>query len=163
MSSFSIPAKQLGIIFILLNLIPSIFAFQATSLQISVIDQKNAFISETTVRIKSKDGLVKDSKTTKNQAIFFSKITTGKYILEVQAKGFRPHSQEIEITSGKNEISIKLEVAEIVENVEVTRDKQETATEDVFSNFLTRQSSRRPRRNGKGVEKSIRARCSYQS
>jgi hypothetical protein len=139
MRFFALSIKILVIIFLFLNLITSIFAFQSTLLKVSVIDEKDAFIPEAIVKIRSIDGRTKDIRATKNQETIFSKISVGKYLLEIEAKGFRPHSQEIGITSGKNEISVTLEVAEIVENVEVVRDKQETATEDVFSNFLTKE------------------------
>ena len=58
--------------------------------------------------------------------------------MDIQSQGFKPYSQEIEIKNGKNEITIKLEVAEFIENVEVTRDAQETSVDNAFSNFLTK-------------------------
>lgn len=117
-------------------------ALQIDSLRVTVTDQNGALISNVTVRLKNEKGLVKEIKNADAETSIFSKLASGKYVLEVEAKGFKPVSQEIEIKAGKNEIRIKLEIAEIVENVDVKRDAQDKvldSREGAFSNFLTRE------------------------
>lgn len=118
----------------------SVDASQTTYLNIIVVDQNKSFISPVTARLKKEDTVFKEIKSAESQEISFLKLEAGKYILEIEAEGFKPYSQEIEIKTGKNEITIELKVAEIVENVEVERSNQEKATdarEGAFSNFLT--------------------------
>ncbi|MBX7171929.1 MAG: carboxypeptidase regulatory-like domain-containing protein [Pyrinomonadaceae bacterium] len=148
--------KQLGVIFLFLNLILSVSAFQSTFLQVSVTDEKGALITDAIIKIKDKDGSNKTTRTTKNQEVTFSNLKSGKYILEIEAKGFRPLSQEVDVIQGKNEINIQLQVAEFVENVDVTRDKQETATEDVFSNFLTKEQIERLSDDPEEMERELK-------
>jgi hypothetical protein len=118
--------------------VQSLFAFQVNSLQITLIDAKENIITEATAKLKNEKGYSKETEIKNSQHLNFSKLTEGKYWIEIQAKGFKPYTQQIDIKLGKNELVIKLEIAEIVENVEIGRDKQELAVEEeVFSNFLT--------------------------
>ena len=128
-------------IFIIACLTSVVHALQADSLRVIITDQTGAFIPDVTARLRNEKGIVKEIKDSDDESVLFSKLISGKYILEIQAKGFKPVSQEIEIKAGRNEISIKLEIAEIVENVQVERDKQDKALDSqdgAFSNFLTR-------------------------
>lgn len=117
------------------------FAVQTNSLYIIITDQNSAFVPSVVVRLKDEKELIKELKKSESESVFFSKLLPGKYVLEVEAKGFKPISREIEIKVGRNDITVKLEIVEIVENVEVDRDLQEKALdprEGVFSNFLTK-------------------------
>ena len=119
----------------------TVHAMQTGSLYIRVIDQIGAFVPKATVRLKNEKGLVKEINSD-SESVFFSDTVLGKYILEIEAKGFKPFSQEIEIKAGRNEIIVKLEIAEIVENVQVERDPQDKALDSqdgAFTNFLTRE------------------------
>jgi hypothetical protein len=137
--------KQLKIYFrqilFFLSLAISVSAFQASSLHIVVTDQNSAIIANPTIRLKNHTGLVQEIIKAESQTIGFSKLDAGKYILEITADGFKPHSQNIEVKSGRNEFIIKLEIGGIVENVIVKRDEQEKQTDPrdgAFSGFLTR-------------------------
>ncbi|MGI8555908.1 MAG: TonB-dependent receptor domain-containing protein [Pyrinomonadaceae bacterium] len=114
---------------------------QTESLRVTVTDQNSGLIPDVVVRLKNEKGLVKEIKSSDDENISFSKLVSRKYILEIEAKGFKPVSQEIEIKAGRNEIVVKLEISEIVENVQVERDKQDKALDSqsgAFSHFLTK-------------------------
>ena len=119
----------------------AIIAQQTTSLNVIITDQNLSSIPNVNLRLKYEKGLIKEVKNSDSETNSFSKLLIGKYILEVEAKGFKPYSQEIEIKLGKNEVKIKLEIAEIVENIDIGRDAQDKATdprEGAFTNFLTK-------------------------
>lgn len=126
---------------ILLSTIP-IYSFQANSLQIIVTDQNDNFISGKTIRLKNEQTTIKEITKSNDEIVFLTSLVSGKYILEVEAEGFKPFSREIEIKAGKNESAVKLEIAEIIENVDIKQDAQDKALDlrdGAFSNFLTRE------------------------
>lgn len=128
--------------FIIVCFASTVHALQTDSLRVIVTDQTDAFIPDVIVRLKNEKGFVKEIKDSDNENASFSKLTLGKYILEVEAKGFKPFAQEIEVKAGRNEITVKLEIAEIAENVQVERDPQDKALDSqdgAFTNFLTRE------------------------
>lgn len=117
-------------------------AFQDDSLRVTVTDQTGALIPGVTVRLKNGKELIKEIVNSDDETVSFSKLPLGKYVLEVEVQGFKPFSQEIQINPGKNEFTVKLEIAEIVENVRVERDRQDKALDSgdgAFTNFLTRE------------------------
>ncbi len=121
------------------SFVTQIVAEDFASLQVFVTDQKGDVVPNVNVRLENKDGFSREFITSKSQLIFFSNVTKGVYSVKLEARGFKSYSREIEINAGKNELTVQLEVAEIVENVEVARDRQELATDEVFSNFLTKE------------------------
>lgn len=123
---------------VLLLLTKVVFALQADStLHVKVIDQNANLIPNFVARLKTDKKIVKEVKSENPQAVVFSKIAVGKYALEIEAEGFKRKTLEIEVNSGRNDLTVTLEIAEIIENVNVETEAQEKATENAFSNFLT--------------------------
>ncbi len=128
----------LAIVVILLLSAEVIFPQQTTSsLQVKVTDQNDDLIPAVVARLKKDEKIIKEITSENAQETVFAKLADGKYLLEVEASGFKPQSLEVEIKTGKNELTFILEIAEAVENVKVASDAQESATENAFSNFLT--------------------------
>lgn len=126
-------------LFLILCLVSTTKAFQNNTLYVIVTDQSSAIMPNFKIRLKNGKRIIKEFMNANSQPIIFSKLELAKYILEIEAAGFKPYAQHIEIKPGKNELSIRLEVRELVENVDVPRDPQATSVENAFSNFLTKE------------------------
>lgn len=119
----------------------AIFAFQTTSLNLTVIDQNSAVISNVTTRLKKQNVLVKEVKISESKTITFSSIEADEYLLEIEAVGFKPFSEEIEIKLGNNQKTVNLQIAEVSENVVVDQSQQDKNLDirnGTFTNFLTK-------------------------
>jgi len=126
---------QISLLVLLTN---TTLALQSTTtLHINILDQDSRLVPNSTARLKTNGTIVKEIKSKNGQEIVFTRIEPGKYVLEVAANGFKPQSQSIEIKSGKNDLTLTLEVAEIVEEVRVELSAQEKAINGAFTNFLT--------------------------
>ncbi|MER3630940.1 MAG: hypothetical protein C4325_01185, partial [Blastocatellia bacterium] len=135
--SFAVRKAQ-ALLVALLFLTTAHFAVQTNStLIIRVVDQNDNLIPNFAARLKKDRKIVSEVVSENMPEAIFSKIAAGKYVLEIEAKGFKPQSFEVEIKSGRNELTVVLEIADIIENVNVEPDAREKATENVFSNFLT--------------------------
>ena len=88
-------------------------------------------------RLKKERKIEKEIVSDSAREAVFAKIAAGKYVLEIVAEGFKPQTSEIEIKPGANDLTVVLDVADIVENVNVEQSAQEKALENGFSNFLT--------------------------
>ncbi|HSK71275.1 MAG TPA: TonB-dependent receptor [Pyrinomonadaceae bacterium] len=108
-------------------------------MQLQIVDANSALISSATVRIKQSGKLIKEFTGEVQSPIVFSKLETGKYILEVEAGGFQPKSQEIELRAGANQLTIQLDILEISETVNIEQSKQEKAVDNAFNSFLTKE------------------------
>jgi outer membrane receptor protein involved in Fe transport len=108
-----------------------------TTLHLNILDPDSRLVSTSTARLRTNGRIVKEIKSKNGQEIVFARIEPGKYVLEVAANGFKPQSQSIEIKSGRNDLTLTLEIAEIVEEVKVQLSAQEKATNGAFTNFLT--------------------------
>lgn len=126
-------------IIIILLLVKTAFAFQSTNLNLQIVDQNGALVSNVTARLKSADKIIREIKTGEAKEIVFNKLHPGGYILEIEAKDFQTRSLEIEITPGKNILVVNLEIAQVQESVQLKRDKIERNVDEVFSGFLSRQ------------------------
>ncbi len=133
--------KVLFLITLLVCCCEAAFAFQTSSLELNIIDRNLAAISNAVARIKREDIIVKEIKISEPRKLVFSNIKPGQYILEIEAPGFKTYYEEIEINAGNIQRTIKLEIAETVENVNVTRsnrDKTLDPKNGAFTNFLTK-------------------------
>ncbi len=131
-------------------------AFQTNALQVTVTDQNSAFITNFTIRLKNGNQVIKEYKNADSQTVVFPSLELGKYILEIESAGFKTHAQDIEIKQGKNQLSIKLEVKEFVENVDINSDPQETSVENAFSNFLTKEQIEALPDHPEDIEKTLK-------
>jgi hypothetical protein len=128
-------------------------------LLVTVTDQNSDFITAVTIRLKNGKRIIKEFKNLESVSITFSKLELSKYILEIEARGFKFYSQGIDIKAERNEISVKLEIAEVIENVDVSRDAQEKATdpnEGAFTNFLTKDQLAALPESAEEIEKALR-------
>lgn len=113
------------------------FAQNETSLHLQIVDPNSSLVPNVSVKLKINEKLIKEISKEKPQIIVFSKIQPGKYVVEIEAAGFKKLIKEIEILPQKNELTLTLEIAEIVENVDVNQNPQEQSVDSVFGNFLT--------------------------
>jgi hypothetical protein len=108
-----------------------------STLMVRVVDQNGNLIPNFAARLRKERKVEREIVSDSAREAVFAKIAPGKYVLEIEAKGFKPRASEIEINAGANELTVVLEIAEIVENVNVEPSRQEQAIENGFSNFLT--------------------------
>jgi TonB dependent receptor len=144
----------ISILFLLL-IAKCVFA-QSITLHLQIVDQNSQFVSNVSVKLKSNNKTVKEITKENPQEIIISKIEQGKYLLEIQAAGFKNYSQEIEIIQGKNDLTIKLELAEVVESVEVDQSEQEKSVDEAFSGFLTKDQIEALSDDPKEMEKELK-------
>jgi outer membrane receptor protein involved in Fe transport len=142
-------------IFFLLLTVKFVFA-QSTALHLQITDQNSSLIPNVSVKLKSNNKIVKEITKENPQEIIVSKIEQGKYVLEVQSVGFKTYSQEIEIIAGKNDLTVKLELADVVEKVEVDQSAQEKSVDEAFSGFLTKAQIEALSDDPKEMEKELR-------
>lgn len=119
----------------------TVFAFQVTSLELTVTDESSAVILNVTARLIKNGAMVKEVKTSRSRKLVFSNIKPEQYVLEIEASGFKTFSEKIEVEIGNSFRTIKLEIAEIVENVEIDRSPQDKKIDPgngAFTNFLAR-------------------------
>ncbi|MFV0388870.1 MAG: hypothetical protein ACK5NT_08940 [Pyrinomonadaceae bacterium] len=115
-----------------------VFPQDATSsLHINVVDQRGDLIKVYFASLKNGETLINQNVEVNTNNPVFKGLTPGNYTLEIKAKGFEPKSLQVQITSKNEQITVILEVAETVENVNVELDVQAAATEEAFSNTLT--------------------------
>ena len=131
-----------------------------TSLRVHIVDQALAQIPEATVRLKDSSGsIIKETKSSNAQPIIFAKLVQGRYVLEVEAEKFKPYTEEINIRNGASEITVKLEIADVKENVEIKRDELDKAIdprEGAFTNFLSREQIAALPDDPEEMEKALR-------
>lgn len=133
--------KTLCLILFLFCSCQTIFAFQSTSLELTVIDQNSAPISSAISRLKKDETIVKEIKNSGSQKLIFFNIQPNQYILEIEAAGFKTYSELIEVNIGNTQRTISLEIAQIVESVTVERsnqDKNLDPRDGAFTNFLSK-------------------------
>jgi formamidopyrimidine-DNA glycosylase len=149
---------KIFLILILLCFATSVFAIQISTLEIRIVDQTGDLIANSTVRLKREEKLVEEIEKAKSGEVIFSLKHHGKYLLEVEAVGFKPKSQETEIKAAKNNLTIVLELNEIIENVKIEKDQQEKNVDEAFSGFLTRNEIESLPDSPEEIEKELKRR-----
>lgn len=123
---------------LLLLLAKAAFALQSEStLRVKVFDSHFNLVSVFVARLKTAGQVIKEVESRNLTGATFTKLAQGKYVLEVEARGFKPQALGVEIKAGINEVNVTLAIAELVDSVKVEVDAQEKAIEGAFSNFLT--------------------------
>ncbi|MFV0387559.1 MAG: TonB-dependent receptor domain-containing protein [Pyrinomonadaceae bacterium] len=115
---------------------------QDTFIRIQVIDRNSDAVFEPNIRLFQGEDLVREELAAKSKTVTFNKLTPGEYRLEVSARGFAESTQTISLVPGANEIVVRLQIAEIVENIDIDISKQEkslSTTDGAFSTILTPQ------------------------
>jgi hypothetical protein len=119
----------------------------------------SAQIPSATVRLKGGAQSVKEVKSSDAQPVVLSKLEPGKYLLEVEAEGFKAYAEEINIKAGANEASVVLEVDIIEENIDVRPDALDQALdprEGALTNYLSREQIDALPDDPKELEKVLR-------
>ncbi|MCI0525783.1 MAG: carboxypeptidase-like regulatory domain-containing protein, partial [Acidobacteria bacterium] len=108
------------------------------SLRVTVIDPNGAAIPNARVKISKQEQTL---TTSGRGEVSFVNLAPGKYQLQVGAEGFTPLTiKDVNVRSGANNIEIKLDVANVQEEVTVGQDKREAGTDprgDAFATVLT--------------------------
>jgi Carboxypeptidase regulatory-like domain len=106
-------------------------------LRVTVVDQTGAAIPNARVAINKQQQTL---TTGKLGEVNFSDLVPGRYQLQVTAEGFAPLTvKDVNLRAGANSIEVKLDVANVQEEVTVGRDKREAGTDPrgAFSTVLT--------------------------
>ena len=107
-------------------------------LHVTVVDQNGAAIPNARVTINKPP----QSLTTGQLGVVnFVDLAPGKYQVQVAANGFAPLTvKDVIVRAGANSIEIKLDVASVLDEITVERDKREMGTDprgNAFSTVLT--------------------------
>ena len=134
---------RITLLFLAFNLTSfNAYSFQSTSLRIVVLDQNSDAVEKPTIRLTGENSFRREFKETDLKVVTFANLKAGAYVLEVGAKGFKPVSQEIALKSGENKVEVRLELAEIREDVDIAVDAQDKSldsSEGAFTGVLTEQ------------------------
>src|SRR5262245_6401336 len=106
-------------------------------LRVTVVDQTGAAIRNARVTINKQQQTL---ATDKLGEVNFGDLAPGKYQLQVAGEGFTPITvEDVNVRPGANKIEVKLEVANVQEEVTVRRDKREAGTDprNAVSSVLT--------------------------
>jgi len=106
-------------------------------LRVTVVDQTGAAITNARVTINNRRQTLTAGKLGE---VNFSDLAPGKYQLQVAAEGFTPiTAKDVNVRPGANNVEVKLDVANVQEEVTVGRDKREAGTDPrgAFSAVLT--------------------------
>ncbi len=112
------------------------------SLVVSVSDPNGAALNAAQVRLKSKTAQGEwTAKTDMQGGASFSKLPSGNYLIQVEASGFEPQEMgKVVLKAGSNLIEVRLEVATVSEEVNVSQHPQEAATDPqgvTFTSIMT--------------------------
>ncbi|HWC77035.1 MAG TPA: carboxypeptidase-like regulatory domain-containing protein, partial [Blastocatellia bacterium] len=109
-----------------------------SNLRVTVVDPSGAAIAGAKVILKSSDGRAQTAGTDARGEANVANLVAGPYELHIEAAGFE--SRELRdglLKAGSNKLEIRLEVARVKEEVEVTRDERERATDPRGNSFST--------------------------
>ncbi len=105
------------------------------SLRVTVVDPNGAAIRNARVTISKQEQAL---TTSERGEVSFINLAQGKYQLQVSAEGFAPRSiKDVNVRAGANNIEIKLDVADVQEEITVGRDKREAGTDPRGNAFAT--------------------------
>jgi vitamin B12 transporter len=107
-------------LFLLLSIVA--FGQNSTSINGSIADESGGKIAGAEVSLRSRTGLQLNTVSESNGAFEFRNLPAGRYLVQVQAKGFAKFaSEEITVERGQTkQLDLTLKVAGISENIVVT-------------------------------------------
>lgn len=125
------------------------FAQPAASLEIQIRDPNGDAVIGASIILKDKTGaFIKEIKQTSKPFTILDNLALGTYALTITKENFKPHIQEIEIKDGKNLKVISLEIADVLVEIEMKRDRREQKLVNPLGGFLTKEQ----------IEKELKAR-----
>jgi uncharacterized surface anchored protein len=88
----------------------------------NVADAQGSLVAGASVKIYERDNRIQATAVTDEKGSFnFPRLAAGEYVLEIEAAGFTPVSQKIQVAAGKNEnLNVSLAVSAISAEVVVT-------------------------------------------
>src|ERR1051325_249111 len=98
-------------------------------LQVAIMDPTGAVVPEAALTLKNSSGLALASKSNGLGEYEFRNLAPGKYTLTVNATGFIPSTQEVEVAAGqltKADVTLKVQAKE--QNIEVQSDAARVST-----------------------------------
>jgi hypothetical protein len=105
------------------------------SLRVTVVDPNGAAIRKARVTISKQEQAL---NTGERGEVNFINLAPGKYQLQVSVEGFAPRTvKDVNVRAGANNIEIKLDVANVQEEVTVGQDKREAGTDPRGNAFAT--------------------------
>ncbi|HEX8072793.1 MAG TPA: TonB-dependent receptor [Pyrinomonadaceae bacterium] len=112
------------------------------SLRVTVYDPSGAVIVGARVELSQGEGAAAQTTVTDERGVAsFARLAPGRCVLRVAAAGFEPQAvADVNLRGGANSRDVRLEVANVNEEVSVAPDKRESKTDprgDAFSNVLT--------------------------
>lgn len=135
------------------------FAQPTTSLEIQIRDPNGDVIIGASIILKDKAGaFIKEIKQTSKPLTILDNLALGTYTLTITKENFKPHTQEIEIQDGKNLKVISLEIADVLAEVEMKRDRREQQLANPLGGFLTKQEIEALPEDPEQIEKALKAR-----
>ncbi|MBX7171243.1 MAG: TonB-dependent receptor [Pyrinomonadaceae bacterium] len=126
-----------SLLLMLLFSLQNSFGQTGSSLQIVLTDQHSALIGNAIIKIKDGKGKsVKEINAKKSQDFLFN-LPQGKYVVEIQAVGFKPIVKEVEINQGRSVLNQLLEIEEIKVDVKVEQELIEKRIEETLNRTWT--------------------------
>ncbi|HWQ32738.1 MAG TPA: TonB-dependent receptor [Blastocatellia bacterium] len=114
------------------------------NLKINVLDPSGAAIASARVQLDSGSLTPKTMQTGAGGEARFTQLAAGKYRVRVEAAGFEPYeNHELTLKPGANQLEVKLQLAELKEEISVGQDKREANTDsrgNAFSTVLTEEA-----------------------
>ncbi len=105
------------------------------NLRVTVVDPNGAAIPNAQITINKQEQALMTGKL--GEATFIN-LAPGKYQLQVAATGFAPRTvKDVNVRVGANNVEVKLEVANVQEEVTVGQDKREAGTDPRGNAFAT--------------------------
>ncbi len=121
------------------------FSQETGILSVSVADQESNLLINAKLTLqkgRANPKYVKQLRTSGVSPSIFTNVPPGEYRLEVELSGFQRYSQSVFVKEGENQLTIKLRIAEIIEEVDIGVNKQDKSLDPrdgAFSSILTRE------------------------
>ncbi|MCI0339325.1 MAG: TonB-dependent receptor [Acidobacteria bacterium] len=110
------------------------------SLTVTVVDYNKDILPSAQVILQGAENFRQTLLTDQRGEAAFAKLPSGKYRLRAEAEHFEPREQAITLKTGSRRITIRLEVAQLKEEIVVRQSERERRTDsrsDTFTTILT--------------------------
>lgn len=109
------------------------------SIKITIVNVNNEILLNAKARLANKNQNIELLPSSTGTALTFQNLKPGEYLLDVEVSGYKSLSKKIKINAGQNTLTIQMELVDIIENVEVKRDKESSLLDNAFVGFFTRE------------------------